>query len=226
MEMKYYPNSGKEAREKGYEYYFTGKPCKYGHFSLRHAKQQNCYECYKFYQQQWHQNNKERRNERSRELYHENKEYYRLVQKQWNQDNKEYVRAASKQRYEKNKDRKNELAKQWHNRNKDYHTYLQTQWRERNIEYARSYDAHYTRKRTAYKNQAIPKWADMETIKDVYINCPGGCEVDHIVPIKGKNVCGLHVADNLQYLTPEENNFKRNKFDETILQYLPEGVEP
>lgn len=36
--------------------------------------------------------------------------------------------------------------------------------------------------------------------------------VDHIIPTKGKNVSGLHVLNNLQYLTPSQNNSKKNFF--------------
>lgn len=61
--------------------------------------------------------------------------------------------------------------------------------------------------------RAIVPWTDLEKISIFYAECPVGYQVDHIVPLQGKNVSGLHVLDNLQYLTVFENNSKHNKFD-------------
>lgn len=68
-----------------------------------------------------------------------------------------------------------------------------------------------TQKYRAAKMNALPKWANISDLKQVYINCPIGLHVDHIVPLRGKNVSGLHVPWNLQYLTPQDNQRKSNK---------------
>ncbi|HSV90911.1 MAG TPA: hypothetical protein VLH80_07410 [Nitrospiraceae bacterium] len=60
---------------------------------------------------------------------------------------------------------------------------------------------------------ATPPWADMKAIHLFYINCPPGHEVDHIVPLKGKRISGLHVLENLQYLPIKANRTKLNRFE-------------
>ena len=60
--------------------------------------------------------------------------------------------------------------------------------------------------------QRIMPWTDMEKISAFYAKCPEGYHVDHIVPLQGEKVSGLHVIDNLQYLTASDNIKKKNKF--------------
>lgn len=65
--------------------------------------------------------------------------------------------------------------------------------------------------RRAGLKRACPTWVDKETLKLVYAARPVGMHVDHIVPLRGKNVCGLHVPWNLQYLPALENKQKHNR---------------
>lgn len=60
-----------------------------------------------------------------------------------------------------------------------------------------------------------PKWANLEAIRDFYKNRPNGYHVDHIIPLKGKEVSGLHVLENLQYLPAQENLKKSNNLEDS-----------
>lgn len=64
----------------------------------------------------------------------------------------------------------------------------------------------------ASKIDRTPSWADLDKIKEIYNNCPKGYHVDHIVPLQGELVSGLHVENNLQYLTMSDNCSKNNSF--------------
>jgi len=73
--------------------------------------------------------------------------------------------------------------------------------------------------RRASKISATPKWVDHKAIAKIYqdaaeIQRITGIEheVDHIVPLRSKLVCGLHVPANLRVITAKENNRKGNKF--------------
>lgn len=62
-------------------------------------------------------------------------------------------------------------------------------------------------------SHATPPWADKNAIKAIYVEARSkGLHVDHIIPLKGKNVCGLHVPGNLQLMTKSENSRKGNSY--------------
>ena len=77
------------------------------------------------------------------------------------------------------------------------------------------------RRRQLEKLRRTPAWADVVAIRKFYAACPPGHHVDHIVPLQGKQVSGLHVLNNLQYLPDAENLSKGNKFDPDTFEAAP-----
>ena len=70
----------------------------------------------------------------------------------------------------------------------------------------------HSAKRRAAELLRTPIWSEEELIRKFYMDVPKGYHVDHIIPLQGETVSGLHVIGNLQYLTPSENSSKKNKF--------------
>lgn len=63
------------------------------------------------------------------------------------------------------------------------------------------------------RSKRVPKWSQTDKIRQFYMDCPPDCHVDHIIPLCGTLVSGLHVLENLQYLPAQENLKKGNKYD-------------
>jgi len=59
---------------------------------------------------------------------------------------------------------------------------------------------------------SIPAWGNRRKIDQIYATAQEmGMEVDHIIPLKGKTVWGLHVENNLRIITSPANKKKGNK---------------
>lgn len=135
---------------------------------------------------------------------------------------------ANKEHYKKNKARCLATRKAYyyanHEQQLDYRKGRQQETYEQRRGYRQAYyetnkDDYRRRgriasnKRRASKIHRTPTWSEEAYIAQVYTQCPEGHHVDHIIPLQGSNVSGLHVLDNLQWLTAEENMRKGNSHD-------------
>jgi len=74
-------------------------------------------------------------------------------------------------------------------------------------------------KRYSYAKAARVAWANKDSIEEFYREAQRKTqesgeqwEVDHIIPLRGDTVSGLHVETNLRVITRSENARKRNSF--------------
>jgi hypothetical protein len=104
----------------------------------------------------------------------------------------------------------------WANRSdasRKLHQDRSRKWRYENRGDAQAQCAKYN----ASKDKRTPAWADLDAIRAIYKDCQAinrisltRHEVDHIVPLRGEKVSGLHVAYNLQIIPAVENSSKGN----------------
>lgn len=126
---------------------------------------------------------------------------------------------ACKNYHHRNKEKILKRKKESHFRNPEFNRKRWREYNKKNPEIRRF----LTAKRRSFKLKASPPWLteeDIEDIKAFYVAAKqleilASCklEVDHIIPLQGKEVCGLHVPWNLQLLTAEENIAKGNKLN-------------
>lgn len=133
--------------------------------------------------------------------------------------NKEYFSQYKKNYRETNKKQIAEKQKQYRKTNQEHVAEYNKQYQKNNYAKINAKNA----KRRAKKLQATPSWLtheELQQIEEFYkeaqaLKLSTGKEyhVDHIVPLQGDVVCGLHVPWNLQVLEALENRSKSNKLD-------------
>lgn len=137
---------------------------------------------------------------------------------------KECARKKARLHYAKrNPQERLEIKRAWQETNREHVNSYNASWRKRNPEGHAAQQA----ERRARKNQATPPWltkeqrqacVEMYRLAKKFKSAFGKTyHVDHIVPLKGENVCGLHVPWNLQLLESSLNLGKSNNLKETNL---------
>lgn len=159
---------------------------------------------YSEYKAKYYQQNKARLDLKTKEWVKSNPDSKSKINANYVNKNKDKVKSINSNWYESNKDRKNKYSSKYKRLNKSKINNIAAKYR-------------------AAKLQATPSWLTKEQlgkIEEFYIlaqemawlNQDGKpFHVDHIVPLQGVEVCGLHVPWNLQLLTESLNCSKSNK---------------
>ena len=186
------PRTRKEAQRTGVKYYFTGEPCTHGHIAPRKTKGV-CVECMKA---EW------------KAALTKRAEYFAEYNKS------DAGQAAKKRYYENNAALVKTKAL---GRSNEQRQMYRKAWKLRHPDEVKASTKH---RRDKHK-QATPPWLTAEhknQIRQLYLDAMAATRVtgvayvvDHVVPLRGEGVCGLHVPWNLRVVTREENLKKSNK---------------
>ena len=192
MDTTNLPTTREEAKKSGSKYYFTGQPCKHGHIAPRKTKGA-CTECLKV---EWAKGN-ETRADYFRE--YNKREDVKDRKNEWYQENREAVinNAATRPAHVLR-----EYRNAWKVNNK---TQVLADNKVRRRKHREATPPWLTRKQKSEIRQLYQIAITMtQTTGEQYV-------VDHIVPLRSHEVCGLHVPWNLRVITQEENLKKSNK---------------
>jgi DNA mismatch repair ATPase MutL len=185
----------------------------------------------------WREKNRQKIRDRTNKWSKDNNERVTQWRRNWYAKNKEHVKQKEIERYERRKDYfKNKYA--------TYNEFIKSkskEYREQNREHIREYakkkyhEIKHTEKyiaqmrangmkRYTSKKKRCPTWLsndDLWIIKEAYALANMrkrltnmDWHVDHIIPLQGKTVSGLHVPNNIQVVPAKWNQYKNNRHTE------------
>lgn len=165
--------------------HYEGPPCNKCSETLRYSRSKRCVACVITSHKVWREENHDRHLAKS---------------KAWNMANSDKQRANLKEWVRKNPEKLKKIHKAYRDRNPHVMAAMAA-------------------KRRAAKSKATI-WPEYDlAIKTVYFGRemmedltgkPYHC--DHVIPLRGKNVCGLHVPYNLKVIPANDNMRKGNRF--------------
>lgn len=197
----------KDAALAGAKRFYTGKPCIRGHLAIRYVSTGGCSACLRENVDAIPKAKLAAQRKARRAL---NGEQIRAKDRAWREANPEKVAEYRK--------RHAPAIAQWKRDNKD--KFAATVKRYMQTPKGRAKSAEKTRRRQAALLLRTPKWVNVAELEVFYreavrLTLETGIlhHVDHIVPLQGRSVSGLHVPANLRVIPAAENQAKWNKFD-------------
>jgi 5-methylcytosine-specific restriction endonuclease McrA len=199
----------KEAKARGMNKYFTGKPCKHGHADPRRIHNDMCMGCIRVGGRKWYAQNTAYKLQKSRDAY---------------EKNKENVLARTGLYYQNNKEKYKTLIKEWAKQHPDKMYEYARKWRQKNPTVVAAWNrANHAKRQNSYGTHSHLDVLDR--LKWQGGRCAVCCgvlsgkfEVDHYIPLaKG----GHNNPSNLQLLCKSCNRRKHAK--DPIVFYQSQG---
>lgn len=186
----------------------------------------SCKTCIKIYRDIYKDKTKIYNHKYSKEYYQKNKENIKKAVNFRVKNNPDKIKAENKNYYIKNKEKINKKHKvyrlKYYEKNKSSENLRTRLWKQKNKGKVAAWDAN----RRSRELNATPKWLNLKHLNEIanfyilakeleWLNNGEKLHVDHIIPLQGKNVSGLHVPWNLQIL-PKSLNLKKSNSIEGI----------
>ena len=157
----------------------------------------------------------------------QSKEQRNIYLAEWRKKNRDKTRASQKKYYEANKELCLDKIKKCQKAKKDKYIKFIKDWQQANPDKVAVIRKRYYEKNSAKDIARVRRRqgkikhceifmnaGELAEIQGLYDFCRifKGFEVDHIIPLNGKLVSGLHVLSNLQVIPTHENRSKQNKY--------------
>lgn len=187
-----------EAKSQGKTRYFTGVPCPRGHLAERMVSTRGCVKCIAEKKLAWREANPEKENAQKRA---------------WRDANLEKARALNLANQKKHRDSANARNRKYAETHREELRIKNAEWEKANPDKV----AERVARRRFARSMQVPAWADKSAIGIIYraaevIRVSGfDVHVDHVIPLQGKSVRGLHVHNNLQIISAQANRTKSNR---------------
>lgn len=201
-----WPKTAREAQALGSLKYFTGVACKHGHIAPRYTADRACEICKRDKQKIRRLSSPEEVKSYDRAKYISRADRKLAAARVRYAANAEALKKAARERYAANATKLLEAARMRYARNPDKRSAIKNSIRR------------------AAKLNAIPPWLSSEHRSEIQqkyadarkMEAETGVKhhVDHIIPLRSKKVCGLHVPWNLRVIPAKENARKGNKFED------------
>lgn len=232
--------SREDAKYSNFKRFFTGAACRHGHVAERLASSGQCTVCVYSKNSSYALKNGDRISAKRQIRAKRNASKISEYMAQWRAENSAKIASDKRRDYADHAEERRGQARQSYRLKQEENIARSKRYRNENsTEILEKKQAYYLKNRdhiVLYKSQyasnnrglmnaqrakrltrkmsATPAWADQSAIKKIYVEAASvGAHVDHIIPLQGRLVCGLHVENNLQLLSPFENSSKHNNFD-------------